>query len=590
MVEENENIVPEVKQLELPPVIRISDLAGLLDVPITEVIRRLLKDGVLVTINDNIDFETAAIVADDFGFEAVAISKTNSVIEVDEEQGEIKERPPIVIVMGHVDHGKTSLLDYIRKTKVVEKESGGITQRISSYQINHKGKVVTLLDTPGHEAFSAIRAQGAKVTDVMILVVAAEEGIKPQTIEAIQLAAAANLPIIVAATKIDKPGANIERIKQQLSEHNLLTEAWGGNIPLIGVSSKTGEGVDELLELVMLTSEMAELKARVTGKARGIIIEVSHDSKVGQLATVIIKAGRLMVGNNFMAGGVYGKVKALQDYNGKRIKEAGPSMPVRITGFSGVPAVGDMLVVVEDEKKARGLAGENRVSQVKRVASLQANFSDLVNKFKAQKIKNLNVVIKADTQGSLQAISSQLEHIRTDRGNIISIIGSGAGAINESDVLLAQGGGALIAGFKVNLLPGTARIAAKDKIQILTYDIIYELTDDLSKLLVESLELERTESKEGEGKVLEVFKTTAQNKIVGIKIQKGEVKKDYLARIFRDDQQIGEGQIKVVQFMADEVESASNGDFGFSIDINSKIKEGDRVEFIKVSFNKAKLI
>jgi len=492
--------------------------------------------------------------------------------------------------MGHVDHGKTSLLDYIRETKVVEKESGGITQRISSYQISYKGKIITLLDTPGHEAFSAIRAQGAKVTDVMILVVAAEEGIKPQTIEAIQLAAAANLPIVVAATKIDKPGADIERIKQQLSEHNLLTEAWGGKIPLVGVSSKTGEGVDELLELVMLTSEMAELKARVTGKARGIIIEVSHDSKVGQLATVIIKAGKLMVGDNFVTGGVYGKVKALQDYNGKRIKEAGPSMPVRIIGFSSVPVVGDLLTVVEDEKKARSLASENRVSRVKRISSAQANFSDLVNKFKAQKIKNLNVVIKADNQGSLQAISSQLENIRTDRGNIISIIASGSGAINESDVLSAQGGGALVVGFKVNVLPGATQMATKDKIQILTYDIIYELTDELSKLLVESLELERAESKEGEGTVLEVFKTTAKNKIVGIKIQKGEAKKEYLMRVYRGEDLIGDGQIKAVKFMADEVESASNGDFGFSVDINSKIKEGDRVEFIKVSFNKAKLI
>ena len=590
MVEENDNLM-SAKKLELPPVVKVSDLAGLLDQPVTEVIHHLLKSGVLATINDNIDFETAAIVADDFGFEAVAISKGSNGVEVDEEEGETKERPPIVIVMGHVDHGKTSLLDYIRKTKVAEKESGGITQRISSYQINYKGKIITLLDTPGHEAFSAIRAQGAKVTDVMILVVAAEEGIKPQTVEAIQLAAAANLPMVVAATKIDKPGANLERIKQQLSEHNLLAEAWGGKIPLIGVSSKTGEGVDELLELVMLTSEMAELRARFTGRARGIIIEVGHDSKVGQLATVIIKAGKLAVGDNFVAGGIYGKVKALQDYNGKRIKEAGPSMPVRVVGFSGVPAVGDMLCVVEDEKKARTLASESRVSQVRRVTSTQASFSDLVNKFKAQKIKNLNVVIKADTQGSLQAIHSQLEHIRTDRGNIISIIGEGAGAISESDVLLAQGsGGALVVGFKVSVLPGAAQMAAKDNIQILTYDIIYELTDDLSKLLVESLELERVESKEGEGKVLKVFKTTAQNKIVGIKVQKGEARKDYLMRIYRGDTIVGEGKIKLIKFMADEVEAASKGDFGFSVDINPKIKEGDKVEFVKVSFNKAKLI
>ena len=590
-IENNE--INEKQKIVIPSVVKVSDLATLLNQPVTEIIRQLLKSGVLATINDSVDFETAAILADDFGFEAdedTAIQE-QIIIETDSEGGDSRERAPIVTVMGHVDHGKTSLLDYIRETKVVEKESGGITQHIGSYQVDYKGKQITFLDTPGHEAFSAIRAQGAKVTDVVVLVVAADEGVKPQTVEAIKLAQAAGVPIIVAATKIDRTtDSNFDQLKQQLGEYNVLTEAWGGKTPLVGVSSKTGEGVDELLELISLTSEIAELKANYEGKARGIILEVRRDIKVGQLVTVIIRSGKLIIGNNFVAGDTYGKVKALLDYNGKRVKEAYPSMPVQITGFAGEPQVGNILAVVENEKEARNKAAKNRVSSAKRTTTTKSALDALTDQIKSQRVKSLNIILKTDVQGSLQAIKSQLEKIKTDKGGNVIIIGEGVGNISESDVLAAHGGGAFVVGFKVNVLPSVAKAAENNGIKVLTYDIIYELTDDLTSLLLEAVGSQKQESIEAEGEALKVFHSTAKTKIIGVKLKKGKAKKGYLFRAYRDDKLIGEGPITSIKHMADEIEVASKGDFGFSVDIKPKVKEGDRIEFVKVEYIKAKLV
>jgi len=588
--DKSDNLDQVKKKVNIPSVVRVSDLALILNCPVTEIIKQLLSNGVLATINDSIDFETAAILADDFEFEAVE-DKSNEelLINQDQEKGEIGPRAPIVTVMGHVDHGKTSLLDYIRKTKVAMGESGGITQHIGSYQVVYKDQTITFLDTPGHEAFSAIRAQGTKVTDVVILVVAAEEGVKPQTIEAIKLAQAANVPIIVAVTKIDKPGANVEKVKQQLGEYGILTESWGGKVPLVPVSTKTGQGVDDLLTLINLTSEMAELTARQTGKAQGIIIEAQHNVKIGQLATVIIRAGKLLVGDNFVVGGVYGKVKAMQDYNGKRIKEALPSMPVSVSGFSAVPQVGDILIVVDNEKIARAKSASNRVSSTHRVAITKSIFSALTDQIKAQKTKNLNVVIKADAQGSLQAIIDQLNQIKTDRGGNVIIISSGIGNINESDILSAQGSKAFVVGFKVNVSPGANQMANKEKVKIVTYDIIYELTDDMAKLLIESIGLEKVENIEAEGEVLKIFRSTPKQKIIGVKVKKGIVHKEYLFRVYRDNNLIGEGVVKGIKLMTSDVETASDGDFGFLVDIGLKVKEGDKVEFVKIERLKAKI-
>jgi len=579
--------------VSVPPVVRVSELATILDKPVTEVIRYLLKNGVLATINDSIDFDTAAIVADDFGFTATpALNESaETATEEEQEQGERKERPPIVTVMGHVDHGKTSLLDYIRKTKVAEKESGGITQHIGSYQVDYKGKRITFLDTPGHEAFSAIRAQGTKVTDVLVLVVAADDGVKPQTIEAIDLAKAANVPMLVAVTKIDKPGANIEKVKQELSVQQILTESWGGKVPLVGVSSKTGEGIDDLLELIALTSEVSELTANYSGRARGIIIEGRRDPKMGQVATVIVRSGKFSIGDYFVAGGAYGKVKAMFDYNGKRIKDSFPSQPVSIVGFAGEPQVGAELIEMDNEKDARGRAAESAVASARRFTVTKSDLDVLASQIRAQQVQNLNIVLKTDVQGSLQAIRDQLTKIRTDRGGGIQIVSEGIGNIAESDILAAQGGNAFVVGFKIRILPGAAKMAEKDGVKILTYDIIYELTEDIKNLLLESTGLQKKETVEGEGKVLKVFFSTAKSKIIGCKVTKGMAHKGQLFRVYRDDVLVGEGPIEKVQLVAQEVDEAKNGaDYGFSANINAKIKEGDRVEFTKVEYIKAKII
>ena len=578
-------------EIIVPAVVKITDLAEILGKPVTEVIHYLLKNGVLVTINDNIDFDTTAIVADDFGFKAKLQEGGDAVIkETEEEIGELVARAPVVTIMGHVDHGKTSLLDYIRKTKVAEKESGGITQHMGSYQVDCKGKKITFLDTPGHEAFGSIRAQGTKVTDIVILVVAADEGVKPQTIEAIDLAKAANVPMIVAVTKIDRPGANIEKVKQDLAAQQILTEEWSGKVPLVGVSAKTGAGVDELLELIALTADLAELTAPITGQARGIIIEAQQDVKIGQLATVIVQSGTLRVGNIFVAGSTHGKVRAMYDHAGKRVDAALPSMPVRVIGFMDAPQVGEQLVVMKDEKSARQLAASRKVAANRKLTGGKADFGALVAQMKINQGGNLNIVVKADVQGSLQAITGALTALKTDRGNGINIISEGAGNISESDILTAQGGGAFVVGFKVDTLPGAAKMAKKDGINILSYDIIYNLTDDLSKLLVEAGGWERQETIEATGKVLKVFMSTAKSKIIGCKIEKGEAKKEYLFRVVRGDEKIGEGVIKKIQSVAEEVETASHGDFGFMVEIKSKVKEGDRVEFVRIENIQAQLI
>ena len=586
-----ENTPPSKPEIMLSPVMKVTDLAELLHQPVTEVIRYLLKNGVLVTLNDNLDFETAAIVADDFGYKAVLGEEVGVDLDsaLDDTAGELVTRAPVVTMMGHVDHGKTSLLDYIRKTKVAEKESGGITQHMGAYQVESKGCKITFLDTPGHQAFGAIRAQGTKVTDIVILVVAADDGVKPQTVEAIDLAKAAGVPIIVAMTKIDRPEANVEKVKQELGQHNILTESWGGKIPLVGVSAKTGEGVDELLELICLTAEVTDLKAPLHGRARGVVIEAQQDAKVGQLATILVQSGTLKVGDIFVTGGTHGKIRSMIDYASRRVTVAGPSMPVRVTGFIDAPAVGDLLVVMPDEKSARQLSASRKVAANRRLAA-KTDIVTLKEEMKTKPGGKLSIVVKADVQGSLQAIVDQLNNIKTNRDNGINIVSSGVGNINESDVLSAQGENGFVVGFKVDVLPGATKMAAKDGIRILSYEIIYNLTDDLGKLLIDVSGTEHKETIMATGWVLKVFMSTAKRKIVGIKIEKGETKKEHIARFYRGEDKIGDGKIKEIKMVAEEVDVASRGDFGFMVEIGAKLKENDRVEFIKAEDIPAELI
>ena len=583
----------EKKKIVLPELMTVNELAISFGVPVTVVIKQLLANGVLATINDNIDFETAAIIADDLGHEV-----SRSDVPEGEKQtlttGKVTEgepRPPVVTVMGHVDHGKTSLLDYIRKAKVVAKESGGITQHIGAYQAEYKGRKITFLDTPGHEAFAAIRAQGARVTDVVILVVAADEGIKPQTIEAIELARAANVPIVTAITKIDKPEANVARVEQELAAHNIITEKWSGKDVVVGVSAKTGEGIDELLDLVLLTADLQELKAQTQAPASGYVIETKHDPKVGYTATLLVQNGTLKVGDPFVVGVQAGKIKSMEDYNGKRVREAGPSMPVKATGFSTAPNAGEFFEVAESEKQARELVvRKSRQATARRISVTASGLSKLTAQIRAAHLSHIALVLKADMQGSLEAIKNQLSKIRTDKGEI-KIIAEGIGNISESDVLGAEGERAVIVGFKVSVSPSAASMAKKDNIQILTYDVIYNLTDDLTKILLESIEPERVETQAGKATVLKIFREGKHEEIIGMKVLSGRITVGNIVKFTRAGEEVGEGVIKTIQHLTEEVSEATPGnDFGFLVQTSAKIQPDDTAEFTKVDYRKAKLI
>jgi translation initiation factor IF-2 len=583
----------EKKKIVLPSIMTVNELANSFNVPVTVVMKQLLSNGVLATINDNIDFETAAIVADDLNYE-VELTKDEATVSQETnikrvEGGEV--RPPVVTVMGHVDHGKTSLLDYIRKTKVVEGESGGITQHMGAYQVEYKGRKLTFLDTPGHEAFSAIRAQGTKVTDVVILVVAADEGIKPQTIEAIDLARAANVPIVTAITKIDRPEANILRVEQELAAHNIVTEKWGGKDVIVGVSSKTGEGVDELLDLVLLTADLQELTADKNVPATGFVIETKHDPRVGYTATLLIQNGTLRIGDPFVLGVQSGKLKSMEDYTGKRIKEAGPATPVKITGFHTAPNVGEYFEIVESEKQAREVAAHKaKQATARKISVTSSDLSKLTAQIRASHASHIPVVLKADVQGSLEAIKNQLAKIKTDKGEI-KIIAEGIGNISESDVLGAVGERAIVVGFKVDVSPSAASMAKKDKIQILDYDIIYNLTDDLTKILLESIEPEKIETEAGKATVIKVFRDDRHEKIIGMKVVSGRITLGNIVRFIRGDEVIGEGTVKLIKHLTEDVSEATQGnDFGFLIQTTAKTLPDDKAEFVKVDYKKARLV
>ncbi len=583
------------KQIQLPRILTVNELAESLGVPVTQVIKQLLSNGVLATINDNIDFDTAAVIAFDLGFETTlketAPEEAEKLTKRTRDVSKASERAPIVTILGHVDHGKTSLLDYIRKTKIAEKESGGITQHMGAYQAEYKGRRVTFLDTPGHEAFSAIRAQGTKVTDVAVLIVAADEGIKPQTIEAIELARAANVPMVVAMTKMDKPEANPIKIKQELANYNIVTEEWGGKDVVLGVSSKSGEGVDELLELILLTADLLELKADPEELAEGVVIESKHDPKVGYTATVLIEDGTLRVGDAFVVGTHYGKVRSMEDYTGKRIKEAGPSTPVRISGFTEPPKAGEQLEVEATDKAARDMASQKAKQATTRKFSVTASdLSKLTAQIRAARASDIKIVLKADVQGSLEAIKNQLAKVKTDKGGI-KVISEGLGNIAESDVQAAAGEKAFVVGFKVEPSAPAVAVAKKDDVRILTYHIIYELTDDLAKILLESTQPDRIEITVGKASVVKVFKESRDDKIVGMKVITGEAHTGDIIRFTRGEEVLGEGTVKAIKHLTNDVKVAEAGnDFGFNIITSARLLPDDVAEFVKVEFKKAKIV
>jgi len=579
------------KKIFLPSVVPVKLLAKEISVSPAEVVKKLLESGVLATINESIDFDTAAIIADEFGYEVAEQKETEPEINLNVEGGKkIITRPPVVTVMGHVDHGKTKLLDAIRNTHITETESGGITQHIGAYkasvEIEEKGKkkekIITFLDTPGHEAFSAMRAHGANVTDLVVLVVAADEGVKPQTVEAISHAKAAKVPIVVAINKIDKPEANPDRVKRELSEYNLVPEEWGGKTPMVPISAKTGQNIDELLEVIILSAELEDLKAAIDVPASGMVIESKVQPGKGALGSIIIRQGILKNSDVFVYDSDYAKVRFMEDWTGKRIKEAFPSDPVLVAGFKKAPKVGSTITVVENEKIAREIsekrAKEMSVKTIKKTSGL-IGFSQEAGK---EKINELKIILKADVKGSLEAIQGSLEEI-SGEGIKLTIASSGVGAVTESDINLAIASGATIIAFRVPIPPSVLKLAQANKVKISKYEIIYELINDVTAALEEILEPEIIETEIGSFEVIKVFYRDKERGIVGGKVISGKVTPGTKIKVYRNEEEVGELKTEAVKIGQEAVNQAVKGfEAGISYKGNIKIKPKDILKFILV--------
>lgn len=566
--------------------ITVGELAETLNLSVTTLIGELFKNGIVATINQRIDYETASIIVEELGLD-VELEKKEIVaperkVRVVSESA--TERPPIVAVMGHVDHGKTSLLDAILGQKVVDGEAGGITQHISAYQVTRNDRVMTLLDTPGHEAFAALRQHGATLTDVVIIVVAADDGVKPQTIEAIRFANEANAKIVVAINKIDKETANSQLVKTQLaSEHKLNPEEWGGDTIMIEVSAKTGQGIDQLLESVLLVADLEELKADQVASAEGLVIEAHTETGRGSVVGLLVEQGNLKPGHFMVAGTAYGKVRTLLDFQGKALKEAGPSTPVTVTGFKELPQFGDTFKLVKSEKEARQSTMQARIEREKAAASANVTSADILKLMSQDReAANFNVIVKADVQGSLTSVVDSLKLINTEGQVTLRIVGSGVGNISENDVHSAADQDTVIYGFNVELPPAVKRQAARDKIQVRLYKVIYELLDNAKHSMEELLAPEVVETEIGALTIKGIFRTTKEEIIAGGEVTRGKVAANFLARVKRGDEQIAEVTIGHVQRQQVEAKEVFEGEMcGLSLQTNKKlqVEEGDTLEF-----------
>ncbi len=588
-------------KIKLPSYIKVRDFAITLNLPVTEVIRTLIHNGVMATINEEIDFETASIVAQDLGFE-VETETNNQEAEFgmaflqkvlsSEQEKNLKPRPPIVAIMGHVDHGKTTLLDTLRKTSIVETESGGITQHIGAYQVAvktknefsdkeiprqarddfaHKIRKITFLDTPGHEAFSEMRARGANVTDIIVLVVAADDGVKPQTLEVINRAKFTNTPLIVAINKIDKPEANATRIKQELAGVGILTEEWGGKIVACEISAKKNIGLDSLLEMILLTAELENFKANPEGQTAGTIIESKIMQGKGPTATVIIQNGQLKVGDIIVAGPAYGRVRSLDDEHGKKLKEALPSTPAQISGLSELPHAGDILQVTDSLDNAKTMA----IIAQKKLRSSKLAGRKLIGDIES---KTLNLILKADMQGSLEAIKQSVVKLKNEEVKI-NILSEGIGEVNESDVLLAESSKSTILAFRIKTSAKSASLAKIKQVVIDSYDVIYELIEDVTSAVLKMFTPEMEKITIGRGKVLAIFRTEKEQMIVGGKVEEGEIKKIAKISVWRNGQELGRGEILDLQQSKVATKSVLAGnEFGMKIKTNVKIEIGDVLE------------
>ena len=594
-IEEEVEETAEDREADFTPVtegITIRDLAEKLDISANNIIKEMMQMGIMTNVNYSLDEDEIEILKDELGLEIKLTDEIESEEEVDSElqldeivdkPEDLKPRPPIVTVMGHVDHGKTTLLDVIRKTRVAEGEAGGITQHIGAYQAKYDNKKITFIDTPGHEAFTAMRARGAQLTDIVILVVAADDGVMPQTVEAINHAQAAGIPIIVAVNKIDKANAQPDRVKQELTEHSLVPEEWGGNTICVNVSALKGENIDELLEMVNLVSEVEELKANPDRVADGVIIESELDRGRGPIATVLVKNGTLKIGDYIIAGSITGRVRALLDEHGERVEKAEPATPVIVLGFDDVPKAGDYVRVMEDEKKARDLAErrQEKKKEERLKKDSKVSLEDLYRNIQEGEIKELNVIIKADVQGSIAALETSLMNIESDEVSV-NIIHTGVGAINETDVNLASASNAIIIGF--NVRPGTnARKAAeKEKVEIKTYRVIYKVIEDIRNAMSGLLEPEYKEIVVGRVEVRDTFKVPDVGIIAGAYVKEGEVNRNDYVRLIRNGTIIHEGEISSLKRFEDDVREVKEGyECGIGIDNYNDIKVGDIIEIYR---------
>ena len=565
--------------------ISIKDLSEKLGKPAADIIKKLFMLGIMATINNEVDYDTAALVATDYGIELEQkIAKTfeETMTDADEEsEGDNnEERPPIVTIMGHVDHGKTSLLDAIRNTNVTAHEAGGITQHIGAYTVEHNGRKITFLDTPGHEAFTSMRARGAQVTDIAILVVAADDGVMPQTIEAINHAQAANVPIIVAINKMDKPGANPDRVKQELTNNGIVPEEWGGDAIIVPVSALKGEGIDNLLEMILLVADVNQYKANSSKKARGAIIEARLDKGRGPVATVLIQNGTLHVGDTVVAGTAFGHVRAMMDDKGRRVQSAGPSMPVEVLGFNDVPEAGDRLYVTEDDKLSRLVAQERKdkikAEQIK--ARSKASLDDLFNQIQDGSVKELNLIVKADVQGSVEAVKQALEKLSNDKVKV-KVIHGAVGAIKESDVILAAASNAIIIGFNVRPDSMASAAAEREEVDMRMYRVIYNAIEDVQAAMNGMLDPEFKETVIGHAEIRETFKVPGVGVIAGSYVTDGSIQRNAGIRLLRDNIVIHEGKISSLKRFKDDVKEVNAGyECGVGIENYNDIKQGDVFE------------
>ena len=570
--------------VEIGDTITVKELCEKLGKPTADVIKNLIFLGVMAGVNQEIDFATAEKLCEKY--EVIAERKEEETeLEAFEEDTDVVEenlekRPPIVTIMGHVDHGKTSLLDAIRKAKVTDTEAGGITQHIGAYTVTLNGEKITFLDTPGHEAFTAMRARGAQVTDIVILVVAADDGIMPQTKEAISHCKAANVPMIVAINKIDRPGANVDRVKQELTEHGLVSEDWGGDTICVPVSAKTGENLDSLLEMILLTAEMQELTADPNRKSKGTVIEAKLDKGRGAVASLLIQNGTLHVGDSILVGSTYGRIRAMFDDMGKKIKSAGPSIPVEVLGLSEVPAAGDRFVVVKDEKTARNMAEirKDKIKTESHQASHRVSLEDLYSQIQEGKVKELSIIVKADVQGSVEAIRQSLEKLSTDDVKVRVIHGA-VGAITETDITLAAASNALMIGFNVRPDSNAVAMAEKDGVDIKTYRIIYDAIEDVKSAMIGMLDPEYKEVVNGKAEVRMTYKISNVGTIAGCYVTDGKIVRNSEIRVIRDGIVIFESVLASLKRFKDDAKEVNKGyECGLSVERFNDLKEGDIIE------------